>query len=395
LKVLHIYRQANNGEIGGVENHIAYLVKEQVSQGLFPYVLSIIVSNKDKLSVKIEDGVGWYYLEVKDPFFVLSKKIPIFEKGQLGLAMVLFTRIFQNFRLKQKLKVIEQIAPDIIHQHDYISSIRLNFKIAGKINVVWTNHSGEYLLLDKTKFTPYLQYHFLKPFTCIIAPSNNLLPHNRPHAYFIPNGADTSLFTTTLPKIKQELKNKEGINDRIVFLCARRWAPNKGVVYFAKALNLLDIETKQKAVFLFAGNESDDFKQCKKEIYEELNKCSDADIRILGNLGHDEMSRLFTITDVGVIPSLVEGMSLFSIELISAGIPVLATCVGGLPQIVKHEVNGWLVAPGSAYTLAKQIKKIVSGWPGTKPEIDTDEFRSRYAWNVIADEILKIYKKYI
>ena len=98
------------------------------------------------------------------------------------------------------------------------------------------------------------------------------------------------------------------------------------------------------------------------------------------------------MSDVGIIPSLVEGMSLNSIELISCGIPILATNVGGLPEVIINNQNGWLVPPKDCNSLAKEITKIVNNWPESKLEIETEEFRKKYSWESIAKKTIEIYK---
>ncbi|GGB72779.1 capsular polysaccharide biosynthesis protein [Flavobacterium suaedae] len=381
MKILHIYREADE-EIGGVENHVKYLVKEQVKQGLYPTVLAFIFSDKNSISIKKIDNIDWYYLELKDPF------INLFETS----ISVFIKRLYQNFNTKQKTDLILKIKPDIIHQHDYLSSIRLNKKLSKNFPVVFTNHSGEYLWLEKTALTRYFQKQFLNCFKAIIAPSNNLLPESS-NSYLIPNGFSSEQFYRVSETEKEALKIENNCQGKIVFLCARRWAPNKGIIYLAKALNLLSDEVKQKSVFIFAGNESEGFQAYKKQINQELSECSNTDIRLMGNLSHEKLAPLINMSDVGVIPSIMEGLSLFSLELISTGVPVLATNVGGLPDVVKNEETGWIVLPKSPENIEKEITKIVINWPDSKLEINTEEFKEKYSWKTVANLTLKIYNK--
>lgn len=394
MKILHIYREKNEGQIGGVEYHIKYLVQQQHKLGLAPSVLTFSLSDRNHLTVENRNGIDWHLLEVKDPIYKLAQQLKTFESGGLGFVITPFERIRQNFRLSGKLKLIEEINPDIVHQHDYLSSVRLSKKVSKKFKTVFTNHYGEYLFLKKTKATRYLQYRFLAHFNAIIAPSQNLLP-NRSNSYFIPNGFDTAGFQEIAPNEKLQLKAAQGLENKVVFLCARRWAPTKGVLYLAKALNLLSNDIKQKAVFLFAGNDAEDFQRYKKQVQSELDQCVGVDFRLYGNLDHGKLVPLMHLSDVGIIPSLMEGMSLFSIELISCGIPILATHVGGLPEIIKTNENGWLVPPKDAQKIAEEITRIVKDWPRTSLNIKTREFRAHYSWQSITQQTLEIYKKHM
>lgn len=58
------------------------------------------------------------------------------------------------------------------------------------------------------------------------------------------------------------------------------------------------------------------------------------------------------------IPSLTEGLPITLLEAMRAGIPVVASRVGGIPQVVTHNHCGLLIAPGDAVSLAENIKRL-------------------------------------
>ena len=73
----------------------------------------------------------------------------------------------------------------------------------------------------------------------------------------------------------------------------------------------------------------------------------------------DIPSFLATI-DVFVLPSLYEGLGVAAIEAMAAGKPVIATRVGGLPELVEDGVTGFLVPPGDSEALANSISRLLS-----------------------------------
>ena len=73
----------------------------------------------------------------------------------------------------------------------------------------------------------------------------------------------------------------------------------------------------------------------------------------------DIPSFLATI-DVFVLPSLYEGLGVAAIEAMAAGKPVIATQVGGLPELVEDGVTGFLVPPGDPEALASSISRLLS-----------------------------------
>jgi glycosyltransferase involved in cell wall biosynthesis len=79
-------------------------------------------------------------------------------------------------------------------------------------------------------------------------------------------------------------------------------------------------------------------------------------IHFLGVVRH--IADVLALCDVFVLPSLVEGLPLALLEAMAAGKPVVATAVGGVPDVVSTGTNGVLVEPGSAGALAAALDDI-------------------------------------
>ncbi len=71
-----------------------------------------------------------------------------------------------------------------------------------------------------------------------------------------------------------------------------------------------------------------------------------------------QIEALFTKAEVLVVPSRWEGFGLIALEAMRAGLPVIASRVGGLPEVVKDGVTGVLVAPESPMELAEAILRL-------------------------------------
>ncbi len=76
------------------------------------------------------------------------------------------------------------------------------------------------------------------------------------------------------------------------------------------------------------------------------------DVALPGELGTGELAGLMKEARIVVVPSLSEGLSRVALEAMLAGTPVVASRVGGLPEIVDDDRNGWLVPPADADALA-------------------------------------------
>ena len=82
----------------------------------------------------------------------------------------------------------------------------------------------------------------------------------------------------------------------------------------------------------------------------------DHSVRLLGARPHSEIPRWIAGADVLCLPSYNEGTPNVIIEALACGRPVVASRVGGIPEVVEHSVNGVLVAPGKAGGLADALK---------------------------------------
>jgi GT2 family glycosyltransferase/glycosyltransferase involved in cell wall biosynthesis len=85
----------------------------------------------------------------------------------------------------------------------------------------------------------------------------------------------------------------------------------------------------------------------------------DPRVRRMGPYRREELGAVLAQLDVVVVPSLVETYSLVAREALSAGLPVVASDAGALPEVVEHERNGLLFRAGDAGALAAALQRLV------------------------------------
>lgn len=97
-----------------------------------------------------------------------------------------------------------------------------------------------------------------------------------------------------------------------------------------------------------------------------------------------------------VLPSHVEGMPMALLEAMSWGLPVIATAVGGVPEMITHEVNGLLVAPGDIAGLAAAISRLMSD-AGLRVRLGNaarETIATRFSLNTAFERLLEIYRRF-
>ena len=81
------------------------------------------------------------------------------------------------------------------------------------------------------------------------------------------------------------------------------------------------------------------------------------DVRFLGRL--DPVAPILAATDLFVLPSQTESFGLAALEAMACGAPVLASRIGGLPEVVVDGVNGILEPPGSVEAMARRAIEVL------------------------------------
>ena len=72
-----------------------------------------------------------------------------------------------------------------------------------------------------------------------------------------------------------------------------------------------------------------------------------------------DMQRIYQCLDVFILPSLKEGISNTILEAMATGLPVIATAVGGNPELVQDDVNGRLVPVSNPEQLAREMGRYI------------------------------------
>ena len=107
----------------------------------------------------------------------------------------------------------------------------------------------------------------------------------------------------------------------------------------------------------------------------------------------NDMQRIYQCLDVFILPSLKEGISNTILEAMATGLPVIATAVGGNPELVQDAVNGSLVPVSSPAALARALGRYI-GSPGLRLQHGTAGRRraiSSFSVDAMVDSYVRLY----
>ncbi len=134
------------------------------------------------------------------------------------------------------------------------------------------------------------------------------------------------------------LFNKEAKNG-IQLLTVSNWTPLKNMHFF---LHIFEAAEDEKLTWRIAGCPNADgsyMTELRRKIAQSRKSRS---ISVLGSIDQDALFREYEEADILIHPSLMESYGLSVAEASAAGIPVIAHRTGGIPEIISHEVSGYL-----------------------------------------------------
>ncbi len=117
-------------------------------------------------------------------------------------------------------------------------------------------------------------------------------------------------------------------------------------------------------------------------------------ITLAGFVEHARVPAVLASLDVLVLPSAYEEMGSVLTEAMAAGLPVVASDVGGIPEVVRHGVTGLLVPPGDVDALAAALDRLVAE-PALRARLAAGA-RARsadYGWPALAARVAGVYDR--
>ncbi|NFI51520.1 glycosyltransferase family 4 protein [Clostridium botulinum] len=407
-KVIYMLTTVFYPSIGGRESHIHNISKELIKNGNIVKIINPVI-NLEKTNIEILDGIEVHRIKIGNSDS--EQKYLKYKNKSKGLAGYFCGYLRKNFYNKFYKTIIHYIENDIqsnnynkenivMHQHDFISGYKLSKELSRVYKMVFTNHTGEFLFLKKLPFNKIVIKNLTDHFEYIISPSEELnkfqgIRDEKTFSY-IPNGVDLEEFYVADESQIKNLKLEYGLDEnKHMILCPRRWAPTKGIMYLIKATNILkDTDIGDKFQVVFIGNDYEDYPEYKSEILNFIKENNLGKyIKLLGNIEYENMSKITQASDIIVIPSLMEAVSLSMLESMSCGKIVVGSNTGGIPEVIKNNKNGFLVKKADEISLANKLYDIIKRYD----ELECIRIKARdsveksYSWKRITHEVEKIY----
>jgi len=317
-------------EVGGLESHVFYLCRALARKG---HHVDVVTSRSQP---------GLPAREVLDGIHVWRTWLP--GRNKIGWAAHAAGSVPRTAFLAR--------SADVLHAQAFQSVPPLRFaRAVSRTPLVATFHTSHFLrLAAKPAWRPILRGivaapdHALAASVEIAQVAESLAPGRSVEP--LTNGVETSIFRRVEPSLPPPRAGRRRI------IVPRRLFAKNGVEYFVRALPLIAERFDVEAVLVGDGPERERLEALAASLAVSER------IRFLGARPNAEMPGLLSSADLAVFPSLMEATSVAALECMACELPVAASRVGGLPEIVD-EATGGLFEAANPDSLAQVVSSLL------------------------------------
>ena len=303
---------------------------------------------------------------------------------------------FNLSTIKKLTNILKKKKVDILHCHAHKATVygAIAAKLAGTKIVLAHVHGLGRSRNIKRKIMNFFILKKIKKVICVAeGVRNDVLKYNRflseDKVAVLENSVDYSYFSDSAIS-KEEAKKMLGLsNDDFVFGIVGRLAPTKGISFLINAFVKVKERIPSAQLVILGQGPSE------QELVQQISEtpCRNS-IHFLGHREH--INKLFKGMDVFVLSSIAEGMPRAILEAMAAGVPCIATKVGGIPEIINCDDVGILVESANSESLANAMISLAE-LPDEKlrqiAERANERVRKYYSHKVIGEKLRKLYEE--
>jgi len=197
---------------------------------------------------------------------------------------------------------------------------------------------------------------------------------------YVPNAIDSDLFKNVRPF-------EERVSGAIKITFVGDMEIWKGPEYVLKAHRILEKENiKTELIMIGEGS-----------LRQKLQKLAGSSVKFTGQLPHEKVIEILGQSNLFTLPSLWEGAPTTILEAMASTTPVVASSVGGIPELIQNEKTGMIVPPFNAIKLAKSLKRLIEE-PELRKHIAKNaktKVNKENDFKKVAEILEKIYAKMI
>ena len=243
--------------------------------------------------------------------------------------------------------------PDILHIHGYTTSLLfvIEWASAQKLPIAYEEHQ-----------TPDPQFDWWKGFENSINKADVVLAVSQKSAEALKTVCGVTQPIVMLGAIVTDplrsgiqIDLDEGKEGPLQLTVVARLFVTKGLVYMLEAFKTIREKYPETRLKVYGEG------PLRPELMEYATKLglNGDEIFVGAFTSRDELQAIMLETDVFVLPSILEGQPISLVEAMAFGRPIVATTVGGIPELIREGENGLLCEPGNSVCLAERVMTLI------------------------------------
>jgi len=358
----------NSLDVGGLEKVALELVHSLQHAGHDPHLICI-------------DGAGKMFPELRlapEKVLILRKRLKKFIRWSFDTSMPFEIRRFLKERRIQ-----------LMHAHNLAPLVYAGVSgrlVRPRVPLVYSEHNQIYSAspVVRRRFA-----HYIRLADHVIAVSNDLkrelvdVVQTKTPVTVIHNGIKTPAVTE---EDRREVRASLGVQDGFVIGMVAVLSKQKGIPYLLQAAQRV-IADRADARFLIVGDGP-----LRAELERQRDELGLGG-RVIFTGYRSDIPRVMAAFDAYVQSSLWEGLPIVLLEALSGGKPIVATTVGGNPEVVEDGVNGLLVPPADAEALASALLRVASDerFRAAASRHNREKFTRQFAAEAMLDAHVRLY----
>jgi starch synthase len=211
--------------------------------------------------------------------------------------------------------------------------------------------------------------------------------------HVVHNGIDTDLYR---PDHGTDALDRIGLDrSRPYVLFVGRITRQKGVPHLLRAVR--DIDPAAQVVLCAGAPDTPEIDQEFRELFGELSRVRDGVFWIPRMLPRPEVIQLLTHAALFVCPSVYEPLGIVNLEAMACGTPVVASAVGGIPEVVDDGRTGLLVPAGDGFEagLARAMDSVLGDPEAARRmgEAGRERAVGEFGWDAVARRTVRLYEE--
>ena len=291
---------------------------------------------------------------------------------------------------------------DVVHVHWVVPNGPIGAVAASRhrVPLVTSLHGSDVAISERSSAIARATRWSLGRSAAVTAPSEDLLERARrlgarSRLVRVPYGADASTFEVP-PGTRAERRRRLGYSDEhVVVTGVGRLIPVKGFEYLVEAHAIAHAAEPRLRLVIVGDGDS------RAALEERVHALGMSDTVVLvGKATRDEIPVHLAASDIVAVPSIryggyVDGLPNIVLEAMAAGKPLVGSCVGGIPELVRDGENGLLVPEKDARALADALLALAAD-PGLRARLGAAgraEVREERSWEAVGRQFVDVFER--